>query len=665
VATLVTRSTDGVTAAAYRADIDGLRALAVLAVVLFHAYRRQVTGGFIGVDVFFVISGYLISGIIWNELERGAFSFTGFYARRIRRLFPALIPVLLASLAYGWFVLLPSEYAALGLDALGGAGFISNILLSQEAGYFDRAAVVKPLLHLWSLGVEEQFYIVWPLALWLLRRTGLNRVIFLTTVVVSSFVASVMLVRHDPADAFFLPLTRFWEFAAGALVARLPGRDFSMRLPRAANLASASGLVLILTSAVLLDEQMPFPGWLAVPAVAGTVLIVGAGPRAWLNRAVLAHPASVYIGLISYPLYLWHWPLISYAYILRLGKPPRELPALGLIVVSCLLAYLTYTLLERPIRFGGASQKKTVALIATMSAVAMLGIGLWQGGGAETRFRDLPNVSVAKINAAVNDPVFAPTKDMRSRKSGIVTIAEIGNGPADVLFSGDSLLFQFGPRIQQLYTEGRLPGSVVLIAGPSCPAIPGIIRPGAYAPCKEMPSIIAKTLRERPIGTIVLGGNWGVYAGPGNEVERDGKRVPSGAPPGTDYVWANLEDVVANWVATGHKVFMILPTPANDRFAPGSMLIRFYFSVEVNPAPLAGVPNEQLAAGNQEIVRRLREIATRTGASLLDPMPDICGQGPMCSAFYANGEPKFVDALHLRPEFVAHQIGFLDQVLMR
>lgn len=270
------------TAVSYRADVDGLRALAVIAVVLFHAYRRQVTGGFIGVDVFFVISGYLISGIIWNALDSGAFSFTGFYARRIRRLFPALIPVLLASLAYGWFVLLPSDYAALGLDAAGGAGFVSNILLWQEAGYFDRAAALKPLLHLWSLGVEEQFYMVWPLALWLLHRAGLNRVIFLTAVIVSSFVASVMLVRHDPAGNFFLPMTRFWEFAAGALLA-LPGSDVSMRLPRVANWASASGLVLILASAVLLDEQMPFPGWLAVPAVAGTVLIVGTGPRAWLN----------------------------------------------------------------------------------------------------------------------------------------------------------------------------------------------------------------------------------------------------------------------------------------------------------------------------------------------------------------------------------------------
>lgn len=380
---------------------------------------------------------------------------------------------------------------------------------------------------------------------------------------------------------------------------------------------------------------------------------------------VLAHPAAVYIGLISYPLYLWHWPLISYAYILRLGKPPRELPALGLIAVSCLLAYLTYTLLERPIRFGGARQKKTVALIATMSAVAVLGCGLWQDRGAETRFRDHPNISVAKISAAVNDPIFAPTKDMRSHKIGFITIAEIGNGPAGVLLSGDSLLFQFGPRIQQLYTEGRLPGSVVFIAGPSCPAIPGILRQGMFAACKEMPGIIAKTLSERPIGTIVLGGNWDVYAGAGNEVERHGKRVPTGTQPGADYVWANLEDEVANWVMTGHKVFMILPTPADDRFAPGSMLIRSYFSVQVDPAAMAGVPNDQLAARNQEIVRRLREIATRTGASLLDPMPDICGQGPTCSALNADGEPKFSDALHLRPEFVAHQVGFLDQALMR
>ncbi|MFL5279952.1 MAG: acyltransferase family protein [Rhodopila sp.] len=652
-------------AAAYRADIDGLRAVAVMAVVLFHAYRRQVTGGFVGVDVFFVISGYLISGIIWNDLERGEFSFTGFYARRIRRLFPTLIVVLLASLAYGWFVLLPSEYAALGLDALGGAGFVSNILLWQEAGYFDRAAVVKPLLHLWSLGVEEQFYIVWPFALWLLYRLGLNRAIFLSLVVVSSFVASIILMRQDPAGAFFLPVTRFWEFAAGALIARFPRPDFSIQPQAAANWASACGLLLIVASAALLDETMPFPGWLAVPAVAGTVLILAAGARAWLNRVVLAHPVAVFMGLISYPLYLWHWPLISYAYILRLGKAPRELPALGLIVVSCVLAYLTYTLLERPIRFGGARQKKAAGLMTTMSAVATFGLGLWYGHGIEARFQDLPTISVAKINSAANDPILAPTRDMRSYKSGIVTTAEIGSGQPEVLFAGDSLLFQFGPRVQQLYSEGELKESVVLIAGPSCPAIPGVLRRGAYAGCNEMANVIAQAIGERPVDRIVLGGNWGLYTGAGNEVVRDGKRVPTGASPGTDYVWANLQDAVANWVATGHKVFLILPTPADDRFAPTNMLIRSYFGVQVNPVPLDGVPIETFIASNREIVHRLREIAARTGALVLDPIPDICGPGPTCAAFYANGEPKFVDTLHLRPDFVAHHMSFLDQVLTR
>ena len=205
----------------YRPDIDGLRAIAVLAVIGFHAFPAWIRGGFVGVDVFFVISGYLISTILLAGMERGSFRFSQFYIRRIRRIFPALIVVLLACMVAGWLVLFSFEYKALGKHVAGSAAFVSNFVLWNEAGYFDKAAETKPLLHIWSLGIEEQFYIVWPLLLYLTWRFRTATLALLLLLLLGSFVLNVHAVGIDPAADFFSPLTRFWELMAGAVLAYL------------------------------------------------------------------------------------------------------------------------------------------------------------------------------------------------------------------------------------------------------------------------------------------------------------------------------------------------------------------------------------------------------------------------------------------------------------
>jgi peptidoglycan/LPS O-acetylase OafA/YrhL len=203
----------------YRSDIDGLRAIAVLSVVGFHAFPSHIKGGFVGVDIFFVISGFLISTIIYGSLERGSFSFVEFYSRRIKRIFPALLLVLFTVLAAGWILLLPDEYKQLGKHVAGGAGFIANFVLWNESGYFDNAAETKPLLHLWSLGIEEQYYIVWPLFLWVIWKTRLN-LLFLTIVAtLASFAFNVSQISSDPVGTFYSPLTRFWELFVGSVLA--------------------------------------------------------------------------------------------------------------------------------------------------------------------------------------------------------------------------------------------------------------------------------------------------------------------------------------------------------------------------------------------------------------------------------------------------------------
>src|SRR5437870_5550894 len=204
----------------YRPDIDGLRALAVLSVVAFHAFPTSLPGGFLGVDVFFVISGYLISTIILENLDKGAFSLAEFYGRRVRRIFPALLVVLLASYVFGWLALLADEYAQLGKHIAAGAGFVSNLVLWNEVGYFDRSADTKPLLHLWSLGIEEQFYLAWPLLLWFSWKRRFVAPVVLALAALS-FIATALWSNVDAVATFYSPLTRFWELLGGSMLAWL------------------------------------------------------------------------------------------------------------------------------------------------------------------------------------------------------------------------------------------------------------------------------------------------------------------------------------------------------------------------------------------------------------------------------------------------------------
>lgn len=203
----------------YRPDIDGLRALAVIAVVCFHAFPNRMPGGFVGVDVFFVISGYLISRIIFENMERSEFSFPEFYIRRINRIFPSLIVVLVSSFAFAWLALLADEFKVLGKHIAAGALFISNFALSGEVGYFDRAAELKPLPHLWSLSIEEQFYIVWPLLLWMAWQRRFNILTITVFLLIASLVLNVQNIQIDPVSAYYSPITRFWELLSGGILA--------------------------------------------------------------------------------------------------------------------------------------------------------------------------------------------------------------------------------------------------------------------------------------------------------------------------------------------------------------------------------------------------------------------------------------------------------------
>lgn len=383
----------------YRPDINGLRALAVLAVLLFHAFPAALPGGFVGVDVFFVISGYLISTIILQNLGNGSFSFVDFYARRVRRIFPALLLVLFSCLVLGWFVLVAQEYAQLGRHIAAGAGFVSNLILWSESGYFDTASSAKPLLHLWSLGVEEQFYIVWPLLVWWIWRKQYGILAMLLALLLLSFCINVYTVGGDPVAAYYSPVGRFWELLVGALLAHRTLSAHSDKPASHANLRAAVGLLLITVAVVTLDKKAAFPGWWAVLPVAGAALLISAGDEAWLNRHVLASRGMVWIGLISYPLYLWHWPLLSLAEIIA-GQPPAPQYRVACLLLALSLAWLSYLLVERPFRAAKYRLRQVLWLVALMTLLGCLGLNIQSRDGLPFRHEQLSPVKDAGARSA-------------------------------------------------------------------------------------------------------------------------------------------------------------------------------------------------------------------------------------------------------------------------
>jgi peptidoglycan/LPS O-acetylase OafA/YrhL len=367
----------------YRPDIDGLRAIAVLSVVLFHFFPSVVQGGFIGVDIFFVISGFLISKHIWEELTGGKFSIKTFYARRVRRIFPALSVVLLACLLMGWIILTPSEYEQLGKHVTGGVLFVSNIVLWKEAGYFDNASDTKPLLHLWSLGIEEQFYIVWPLLLALFWRYTRHIGSAVLCVMGVSLLYSVVVIQQDAVKDFYSPFTRFWELALGAGLAYVIAHKTPPLLV-VRSMVSWIALFLILISVVTFQKDSAFPGYLALLPTLGAAGLIYAGQSAVMNRRLLSHPVMVWFGLISYPLYLWHWPLLSFARIMESGMPTVEIRGV-LVVVSIVLGWLTYQFLERPVRSRPRSKQLIPMLCLTMFVLGAVGLTVKKMDGIKSR----------------------------------------------------------------------------------------------------------------------------------------------------------------------------------------------------------------------------------------------------------------------------------------
>lgn len=367
----------------YRPDIDGLRGIAVLSVVAYHAFPNIIRGGFIGVDVFFVISGYLITKIILEAHANNSFSFSNFYSRRIRRIFPALITILVVCIFFGWVNLLPNEFSNLGENIAASAVFLSNILAYQELDYFSSAAEAKPLLHLWSLGIEEQFYLAWPLIITIIYKSKKKLLWVAIIAITTSFALNIYYSGQNPSLAFYIPQNRVWELLIGSVIVISP--KLEKLSPYIGNHAqSILGATILLLGLLLINKEREFPGWWALLPTIGTMLLISSNPKALVNKRLLSNPGLVSIGLISYPLYLWHWPILSLLYISYNGTPPSWVRIFA-ILAALFLAWLTFNLIEKKLRFGNSSTKKTFGLIGAMIITGSLGLLIYTEGGIPSR----------------------------------------------------------------------------------------------------------------------------------------------------------------------------------------------------------------------------------------------------------------------------------------
>lgn len=373
----------------YRPDIDGLRAIAVLSVIVCHAFPSTLPGGFIGVDIFFVISGYLITKIILANLSSNEFNFIEFYCRRVRRIFPPLVLVLLVSLIFGWILFTAEEYKELGLEVSYGAAFLSNFLYLSQVGYFDAAAELKPMLHLWSLAVEEQFYLLWPLVIFFSHRFGVRSFF----VVFGILFASLFLCFNQDSlsSRFYLPQARFWEIMVGALIATPFFSHYSEKLnilnigSKANNLTASLGLILISIALLTIDKNTHFPGYYSFLPVVGASLIIISGPSSIIGRRILGSRFFTSIGLVSYSLYLWHWPLLSFPRILEGQQLSTEIRLL-ILGLSFVLAFATYRFIELPVRKFSNLRKISLYFLLAIAGVGFSAIIVYLDQGF--KFRD-------------------------------------------------------------------------------------------------------------------------------------------------------------------------------------------------------------------------------------------------------------------------------------
>ncbi|WP_435140391.1 acyltransferase family protein [Pseudopelagicola sp. nBUS_19] len=501
----------------HRSEIDGLRAIAVFAVVSYHFDLLGASGGFVGVDIFFVISGFLIGGILWREkADTGRLALGNFYMRRVRRLAPAYIAMCVTVLAVGWLILLPFDYRETAKGIIAATVYLSNILFFRKSGYFDVAAEDTILLHTWSLSIEEQFYLGLPLVFLVFAKSPRAIKITLSLLLATSLATSIPFTYRDHTATFYLFPFRAWELLTGVLLA-IWGIEKKIQW-QFGQWMSWLGFALILASITLLQPSTTFPGWLVLAPVTGTVLLLLNGQNANMINQVLSLRPVVGIGLISYSLYLWHWPVLTLSKYVR-GNYANTIETSFWITLSFVLAWLSWRFIEQPVRRGSSISGKAVFSGAAVATVALLSTSAlvfradgWVGRfGIETRVHINATQDFIQDFSRCSEPDTGPFQGIE-----ICKIGPIGKEPT-LLIWGDSHARAFYEGLAEAANENKRAAIVIWQAG--CPPIFGIDKDEnsattvQNASCKQKNAQIEVAFRKiNAIRDVLLIGRWTYYA---------------------------------------------------------------------------------------------------------------------------------------------------------
>ena len=642
----------------YRQEIDGLRAIAVMGVILYHLGLTGIRAGYAGVDVFFVISGFLIGGIIARQRETGSFRYRVFYARRARRILPALFTVILASAVVGWFTMMPHEYRYFGGGAFSTLLFVSNIWFFELIDYFNPSALKDPLIHTWSLAVEEQFYMFVPLLFGLLWRFGRKGVFIVFLLLWTASLATAILTNGDhPMAAFYLIHTRAWELFSGVLAALLfPRIPVNARLHAAlANL----GLVLIFGGLALTPHNVPWPGsWTIIP-VAGTVLVLLFGQTPSLARRTLTLRPVTIIGLISYSAYLWHQPAVSFLEITG-HSPAGAVQIIAVLAAVLGVSWLSWRFIEQPFRHRSAMPK--TATIATLSLTGMAIAGFAIGAHITKGYPDRlpPQANALMAYAASYSPGYQDCLAVRGSVADQPMETRCIHGadvsPSVVLW-GDSHAAVLAYTLGKGLAERNM--SLRELTLSSCEPVPGLINHGqSRAPvCTQFNADVLTYLLARPeIETVILNSAWDSYFKKATSQNWLGEQVddlifsyPVGQSPDMPNAARKaairnaLEKTIRTLRDAGKTVILIQAEPRPDFSVPNHYANKVWYG-ETLPADIA-YPASIYLQNTAETRDLLAQTAADTGAVLIKTASAIC-PNEKCLVF-KNKESLFADGSHL------------------
>lgn len=623
----------------YRPDIDGLRAIAVLSVAMFHFAVGPFQGGFAGVDVFFVISGYLITGIIHKEIAAGEFTFAGFYERRVRRIFPALFAMLLVVMAMGLPILLPSDLEHLGGSVIATLLFGSNILFWRQSGYFDASSQFNPLLHTWSLSVEEQFYIGFPILLLLIERFARRQLVpVLLLLAATSFAICLYFQPLRPTAAFYLSPFRAWELIIGGLLAVNAVPRIDSRHLR--EVVSGAALLTLAGSLFLLEEGPNFPGWIAAfPVIATAVLLHTGASGDSLARRVLALRPLVLIGLISYSFYLWHWPIAVYANYFGGMKPLPDGAGYALLALSMLVGWASYRWVETPFRrrtaraFLGTRRDLFMAGLGSMVMLGLMGAAIridrgWQGRvppavAAMDRQRD-PLIPYLECDGAS----IAPD---RTACGGGLT-----NGQRIILLWGDSHALAWAPALDVL--GKRLGAKVIMAPNSACPPLLDVVNPVDPA-CRQQNDLVRDFIRSARPDMVVIVGAWISYSTPdgGDKLED-----VQGRKGNLEVFAPALLRTIAELRPHVRRIVVAGPTPG----APDEAPFLAALALRRDAAMPAGKSLEQVQERSRWFWNAARGLDVGRQVRLVDPVEWFCDRRT-CRYVDRDGALLYRDGSHL------------------